>query len=96
MWQDESFPYVQVFTPRNFPRGGVKGLAVAAEPMTAPPNALASGEGLLWLDEGETWTGSWGMAVHGADRRRAAAVLSGVRPRRAAAPPRPITFAACS
>lgn len=61
MWQDASFPYVQVFTPRNFPRDGVKGLAIAAEPMTAPANALASGESLIWLDEGETWTGSWGV-----------------------------------
>lgn len=66
MWQDESFPYVQIFTPRNFPRAGVKGLAFAAEPMTAPANALASGEGLRWLDEGETWTGSWGVTYSGA------------------------------
>ncbi|GAA4266528.1 aldose 1-epimerase family protein [Frondihabitans peucedani] len=65
MWQDESFPYVQVFTPRNFPRDGVKGLAIAAEPMTAPANALASGEGLRWLDEGETWMGSWGVTYSG-------------------------------
>lgn len=66
LWQDPSFEYVQVFTPRNFPRDGVKGLAVAAEPMTAPANALASGEGLRWLDEGETWTGSWGVRYRAA------------------------------
>lgn len=65
MWQDESFPYVQIFTPRNFPRKGVKGLALAAEPMTAPANALASGESLIWLDEGETWSGSWGVSYAG-------------------------------
>ena len=70
LWQDASFEYVQVFTPRNFPRDGVEGLAIAAEPMTAPANALASGEGLRWLDEGETWTGSWGV------RYRAAAVTT--------------------
>ncbi|WP_423922463.1 aldose 1-epimerase family protein [Frigoribacterium sp. 2-23] len=67
MWGDAAFSYMQVFTPRNFPRGEGQGLAVAAEPMTAPPNALASGEGLLWLDEGATWSASWGI------RRRAAA-----------------------
>jgi aldose 1-epimerase len=61
LWQDSSFPYVQVFTPRNFPRGGVTGLAVAAEPMTAPANALATGEGLVWLDEGDTWSARWGI-----------------------------------
>ncbi|GAA4673317.1 aldose 1-epimerase family protein [Frondihabitans cladoniiphilus] len=65
MWQDSSFEYVQIFTPRNFPRDGVKGLAFAAEPMTAPANALASGEGLRWLVEGETWTGSWGVVYEG-------------------------------
>ncbi|MBD8583443.1 aldose 1-epimerase family protein [Frigoribacterium sp. CFBP 8766] len=61
LWQDEAFPYVQVFTPRNFPRAGVEGLAVAVEPMTAPPNALATGEGLLWLEPGERWTAAWGI-----------------------------------
>lgn len=66
MWQDASFPYVQIFTPRNFPRDGVKDLAFAAEPMTAPANALASGEGLIWLDEDETWSGSWGVTYRAA------------------------------
>lgn len=60
-WQDPAFPYMQIFTPRNFPRDGVKGLAFAAEPMSAPANALASGEGLVWLAPGETWTGTWGV-----------------------------------
>lgn len=61
LWQDASYPHVQVFTPRNFPRDGVLGLAVAAEPMTAPANALATGDGLRWLDEGETATAVWGV-----------------------------------
>lgn len=61
LWQDASYEYVQVFTPRNFPRDGELGLAVAVEPMTAPANALASGEGLRWLDESETTTATWGV-----------------------------------
>jgi len=61
LWQDPSFSYVQVFTPRNFPRDGVEGLAVATEPMTAPANALATGEGLVWLEPGESWSASWGI-----------------------------------
>ena len=61
MWQGPAYDHVQVFTPRNFPRDGVLGLAVAAEPMTAPANALATGEGLHWLDEGETLTAAWGV-----------------------------------
>ena len=61
LWQGPAYDHVQVFTPRNFPRDGVPGLAVAVEPMTAPANALATGEGLHWLDEGETLTATWGV-----------------------------------
>ncbi|MFZ7087495.1 aldose 1-epimerase family protein [Curtobacterium sp. RRHDQ10] len=61
LWQDESFPYAQVFTSRVFPRGDGLGLALAVEPMTAPADALNSGEGLRWLEPDESWTGSWGI-----------------------------------
>jgi aldose 1-epimerase len=61
LWQDPSFSYVQVFTSREFPRGDGVGLALAVEPMTAPANALNSGEGLRWLEPNESWTGSWGI-----------------------------------
>ncbi|WBU36736.1 aldose 1-epimerase family protein [Homoserinibacter sp. YIM 151385] len=68
--QDADWRYVQVFTAvpgmpgRDFPKadaGGRVGWAVAVEPMTAPPDALNSGEGLVWLEEGEAWSGSWGL-----------------------------------
>jgi aldose 1-epimerase len=29
--------------------------------MTCPPNAFNTGEGLLRLEPGETFTGSWGI-----------------------------------
>ncbi|MET0757635.1 MAG: aldose 1-epimerase family protein [Mycobacterium sp.] len=58
---DESFSYVQVFTPREYPLASGKGLAVAVEPMTAPGNAFNSGDGLRWLEPGETWTAVWGI-----------------------------------
>jgi aldose 1-epimerase len=61
LWQDESFPYVQVFTSRVFPRGDGVGLALAVEPMTAPADALNSGEGLRWLEPDASWTGTWGI-----------------------------------
>lgn len=61
LWQGPAYDHVQVFTPRNFPRDGVRGLALAVEPMTAPPNALATGEGLHRLEEGETLTAVWGL-----------------------------------
>jgi aldose 1-epimerase len=36
---------------------------VAIEPQTAAANALATGDGLIWLESGETFTGSWGIEV---------------------------------
>jgi aldose 1-epimerase len=61
LWQDESFPYVQVFTTRKFPRGTGLVTAIAIEPMTAPANAFNSGQSLKWLNPGETWQAAWGI-----------------------------------
>lgn len=61
LWQDLGWGYLQVFTTDEFLRDGVPGRAVAVEPMTAPPDALNSGQGLIWLDPDATWTGSWGL-----------------------------------
>jgi aldose 1-epimerase len=61
LWQDESFPYVQVFTTRKFPRGTGFTTAIALEPMTAPANAFNSGQSLRWLNPGETWQATWGI-----------------------------------
>ena len=58
LWAEEAFAFFQVFTPRNFPG---RELAVAVEPMTCPANAFNSGEGLRWLDPGETFEASWGL-----------------------------------
>lgn len=63
--QDVDWGYLQVFTTREFPRQAGPGLAIAVEPMTAPPDALNSGDGLVWLDPGETWEGSWGLRYSG-------------------------------
>lgn len=89
VWQGADFGFVQLFTPRLFPRPAkddsakddsasddsasddsasddpaAKGLAIAIEPMTAPPNAFNSGLGVIWLQPGERWSGSWGV-THG-------------------------------
>jgi aldose 1-epimerase len=59
LWADPDFGWVQVFTPDDHPG---RGRAVAVEPMTCPPDALNSGDGLLVVAAGETWTGRWGIA----------------------------------
>jgi len=58
LWFDETFRYLQVFTIDSL-AGGPPGVAV--EPMTCAPNAFNSGEGLLVLEPGKTWTGGWGI-----------------------------------
>jgi aldose 1-epimerase len=61
LWLDEDFHWLQVYTPRDFPRADGPGLAVAIEPMTAAPDALNSGWGLTHVDAGASWEGSWGV-----------------------------------
>lgn len=67
LFMDASFGYIQAFTTSVFPSDGGTVTAVALEPMTAPANALNSGEGLRWLAPGETWHLSWGIRYQRAD-----------------------------
>jgi aldose 1-epimerase len=61
LWADPAFGWLQVYTPRDHPRPEGPGLAVALEPMTAPPDALNSGIGLARLAPGSEWSASWGI-----------------------------------
>lgn len=61
LWIDEEFAFLQVYTPRDFPRADGKGLAVAIEPMTAAPDALNSRRGMSTIAPGATWQASWGV-----------------------------------
>ncbi|MBV9836510.1 MAG: aldose 1-epimerase family protein [Solirubrobacterales bacterium] len=60
LWADQSYPYLMVFTGDTLPATQRRrGLAV--EPMTCPPNAFASGDGVRVLEPGESLAGSWGI-----------------------------------
>ena len=59
LWADPAFRWVQAFTPGDFADRGDG--AVAVEPMTCPPNALNSGEDLITLAPGESWSARWGF-----------------------------------
>lgn len=61
VWQDDDWRYLQVFTTPRFPRASGEGTAVAIEPMTAPPDALNSGDDLIWLAPDESYEGRWGF-----------------------------------
>ena len=60
VWMDDAFPYVMVFSADPLD-GPERRAALAIEPMTAAPDAFRSGAGLIRLQPGETWTGSWGI-----------------------------------
>ena len=58
LWVDRAYGYLMLFTG-DLPEVERRGLAV--EPMTCPPNAFRSGEGLIRLEPGESFTGEWGI-----------------------------------
>jgi aldose 1-epimerase len=57
LWYDAAFGFVQVYTNEDLEGGP----AIAVEPMTCPANAFNSGIGLLVLEPGSAWTGTWGI-----------------------------------
>ena len=61
LWADDAYAYLQVFTGDPLPDVARRSLAV--EPMTCPPNAFRTGEALVRLEPGESWTGTWGVRV---------------------------------
>jgi aldose 1-epimerase len=64
LWVDESYPHLMVFTGDPLPDVARRSLAV--EPMTCPPDAFNSGEGLILLEPGEAITSAWGIRPGGA------------------------------
>jgi aldose 1-epimerase len=59
-WMDEAYPYVEVFSGDTLdPSRRRQGLGI--EPMSAPPNAMVTGEAIVRLEPGESWQGSWGI-----------------------------------
>lgn len=60
VWADECFPWFMVFSGDSLPVQDRR-VAMAIEPMTCPPNAFRSGEDLIVLTSGSSWSGSWGI-----------------------------------
>ena len=61
VWGDASLDWVQVFTAKGKDTGvdGVRGIAV--EPMSCPANAFNTGDGLVVLAPGDSWSARWGI-----------------------------------
>ena len=59
LWVDETYPIVEIYTADTLAADRRRrGLGV--EPMTCPPDAFASGEGVLRLEPGQSVTTTWG------------------------------------
>ena len=63
-WVGRTYPYVEVFTGDALPDPARRRQGLGVEPMTAPPNAFATGESLVVLEPDESWTGEWGLQPH--------------------------------
>ena len=59
VWADDAWPYVQLFSGD---RPDVQRRGFAVEPMTCPPNAFNTGEGLIRLEPGDAFEGRWGIS----------------------------------
>ncbi len=62
LWADPAYRYLEVFTADTLP-AGYRRTGLGVEPMTAPPNALVTGEDLDVLEPGQSWTGAWGITA---------------------------------
>ncbi|MGA9920682.1 MAG: aldose 1-epimerase family protein [Candidatus Dormiibacterota bacterium] len=62
LWVDESYPLVEIYTGDTLaPNRRRRGLGT--EPMTCPPNALQTGDGLIRLEPGQALTTTWGARL---------------------------------
>ena len=62
LWAGPGYDWLQVFTGDALDPARRR-RALAVEPMTCPPNAFATGTGLLVLDPGASVTHRWGLRV---------------------------------
>jgi aldose 1-epimerase len=60
LWVDRSYPYLMLFTGDALANVNRRSLGV--EPMTCPPNAFRTGDALVRLEPGSSFTGTWGIA----------------------------------
>ncbi len=62
MWSDCAYPVIEIYTADTLAPERRR-CALAAEPMTAPPNALATGELIIRLEPGDEHAARWGVGL---------------------------------
>ncbi len=65
LWLDGAYDYLEVFTGDTLPQPERRRRGLGVEPMTAPPNALQTGEAVVRLRPGERHTARWGITPVG-------------------------------
>jgi aldose 1-epimerase len=65
VWMDERFGFVQLYTADDVEDPARRRGGLAVEPMTCAPDAFNSGDGLLVLEPGASFTGRCGMTAAG-------------------------------
>jgi galactose mutarotase-like enzyme len=60
-WMDERFSHLMCYTGDTLSNHDERRRALAIEPMTCAPDALRSGRGLIVLEPGQHWEGTWGV-----------------------------------
>lgn len=61
LWADDSAPYLQVFSGETLPDPARRRAALAVEPMSCPPDAMATGTDLVRLPPGAGHEMTWGL-----------------------------------
>jgi aldose 1-epimerase len=61
VWVDAAYPYLEIFTGDGLPDASRRRHGLGVEPMSAPPNAMATGESLVAVEPGGQWQGAWGI-----------------------------------
>jgi aldose 1-epimerase len=62
LWVDESYPVIEVYTADTLSASRLR-RGIGIEPMTCPPNAFQSGQGLIRLEPGASVSTRWGARL---------------------------------
>jgi len=68
LWMGPAYRWLMLFTGDTLSPASRRRRSLAVEPMTCPPNAFQTGEGLIVLDPGDTFSDSWGITPWPSDR----------------------------
>ena len=62
LWADGAYTFIQLYTGDTL-EPTRRRRALAVEPMTCPPNALQTGEGIVRLEPGQSHACRWGVSL---------------------------------